>query len=39
VGLEATARALYACLVDIAAHEGKGAISARTLTFWRDAMK
>jgi hypothetical protein len=38
VGLETEARALYACLIDIAAHEGKGTISERTLAFWRDAM-
>ncbi len=37
-GLETEARALFACLEDIAAHEGRGAISPRTLTFWREAM-
>ena len=38
VGLDREARAIYACLADIAAHEGKDAISAHTLGFWRDAM-
>ena len=37
-GLDAEARALSACLLDIAGHEGKTAISPRTLTFWREAM-
>ncbi|MBL8642668.1 MAG: hypothetical protein JNK21_01960 [Rhodospirillaceae bacterium] len=33
------AERLLACLEDIAAHEGKDAISARTLSFWRAAIK
>ncbi len=36
-GFEQEARALYGCLADIAAHEGKDAISERTLGFWREA--
>jgi len=39
VGREAEARALSERLADIAAHEGRGAISERTLGFWRDAMR
>jgi len=37
-GFEAEARALFACLRDIAAHEGKDLITPRTLDFWRGAM-
>ena len=37
-GLEAEAGGLFACLEDIAAHEGHDAISPRTLNFWRSAM-
>ncbi len=36
-GLRAEAAALLACLEDIAAHEGAGKISPRTLDFWRAA--
>jgi hypothetical protein len=36
-GFEQEALALSTCLADIAAHEGKGAISERTLAFWREA--
>lgn len=36
VGLTREADALLACLLDIAAHEGRGAFSARTLQFWRE---
>jgi hypothetical protein len=35
VGLTAEADALLGCLLEIAANEGKGAISERTLQFWR----
>lgn len=35
IGLTAEADALLACLLDIAAQEGKGAVSDRTLGFWR----
>lgn len=34
-GLRAEAAGLRACLEDIAAREGRAAISARTLNFWR----
>jgi hypothetical protein len=34
-GLAGEADALLACLLDIAAHEGEGAVSERTLQFWR----
>lgn len=34
-GLAAEADALLACLLDIAAHEGKSSLSEQTLTFWR----
>jgi hypothetical protein len=37
-GLDAEAKGLFACLEDIAAHEGRDAISERTMTFWRAAM-
>lgn len=37
-GLAAEARALLACLEDIAAHEGAAAIAPRTLNFWRTAV-
>lgn len=37
-GLEVEARALLACLEDIAAHEGRNAIAPRTLGFWRAAL-
>ncbi|MDX2223713.1 MAG: opioid growth factor receptor-related protein [Rhodospirillaceae bacterium] len=37
-GLAAEAAALFACLADIAAHEGRGRIADRTLAFWRDAL-
>jgi hypothetical protein len=37
-GLEAEARALLACLEDIAAQEGRAAIAPRTLGFWRTAV-
>jgi hypothetical protein len=37
-GLAAEAAALLDCLADIAAHEGRGRISDRTLAFWRDAV-
>ena len=37
-GLEAEARGLLACLEDVVAHEGRDAISPRTLAFWRAAM-
>jgi hypothetical protein len=37
-GLMAEAKALCACLEDIAAHEGRDVISPRTLTFWRAAI-
>lgn len=36
-GLQAEARALLACLEDIAAREGSQAIAPRTLSFWRAA--
>jgi hypothetical protein len=39
IGLEREARALLACLEDVAGHEGRAAISARTLAFWRDAAR
>ncbi|MDX2143155.1 MAG: opioid growth factor receptor-related protein [Rhodospirillaceae bacterium] len=39
IGLDAEAKALLACLEDIATHEGRAAISARTLAFWRDAAR
>jgi hypothetical protein len=35
IGLAADADALLACLLDIAAKEGTGAVSERTLQFWR----
>ncbi|MCA0201576.1 MAG: hypothetical protein LCH56_12175 [Proteobacteria bacterium] len=35
IGLVAEAQGLLACLLDIAAREGKAAISERTLQFWR----
>jgi hypothetical protein len=35
IGLISEAEALLICLLDIAAHEGKDAISERTLQFWR----
>jgi hypothetical protein len=38
-GRDAEARALLASLEDIAAHEGKEAVSARTLEFWRAAVE
>lgn len=38
VGLETQARALLSCLEDIAAVEGRQAIGARTLQFWREAV-
>lgn len=37
-GLRTEARALLACLEDIAVREGRGAITPRTLTFWRAAV-
>ena len=36
-GLDAEARSLFACLEDIAVHEGRDTISPRTLSFWRAA--
>lgn len=36
-GLRAEAGGLLACLEDIAAHEGRDAITQRTLAFWRAA--
>ena len=38
-GLEVEARALLACLDDIASHEGAPKIAPRTLAFWREAIK
>jgi hypothetical protein len=38
-GLFREARALLSCLEDIAAHEGRGLIEARTLDFWRQAVR
>ncbi len=38
-GLEAEARALLAVLEDIAAHEGREAVTPRTLDFWRGAVE
>jgi hypothetical protein len=38
-GLEGEAQAFFACLADIAAHEGRGAISERTLAFWNEAVR
>ncbi len=37
-GLAAEAAGLLACLEDIAAHEGTGKITPRTLEFWRAAL-
>ena len=37
-GLAAEASSLRACLEDIATHEGRDAISPRTLSFWRAAV-
>jgi hypothetical protein len=37
--LDTEARALLACLEDIAAHEGKDVIASRTLEFWRGAVE
>lgn len=37
-GLNAEARALLACLEDIAAQEGRAVIAPRTLAFWRAAI-
>ncbi|MBX7198052.1 MAG: hypothetical protein K1X51_01595 [Rhodospirillaceae bacterium] len=37
-GLRAEAQGLRACLEDIAAHEGRDAITPRTLAFWRAAV-
>jgi hypothetical protein len=36
-GLAREQAALLSCLEDIAAREGRAAVSARTLSFWRDA--
>jgi hypothetical protein len=38
-GQDAQAQAFLVCLEDIAAHEGKEAITARTLEFWRGAVE
>lgn len=35
IGLTEEAGGLLSCLLEIAAHEGRGAISERTLQFWR----
>lgn len=37
-GLQAEAQGLLACLEDIAADEGRDAITSRTLAFWRAAL-
>ncbi len=39
IGLEAVASQLLTTLQDIASHEGREAISERTLSFWADALK
>jgi hypothetical protein len=39
LGRKADAEALFACLADIARHEGREAISERTAEFWRSAIE